>query len=71
MFVIFQITDRDFEHADFDSDLMSERLNSDETMNISQCDVTGVLQSNQWKLVNDNSVQTFLTKMKLAANGWT
>ena len=56
MFVIFQITDRDFEHADFDSDLMSERLNSDETMNISQCDVTGVLQSNQWKLVNDNSV---------------
>jgi hypothetical protein len=25
-------------HADFDSDLMSERLNSDETMTISQCD---------------------------------
>ena len=43
-------------HADFDSDLMSERLNSDETMNISQCDVTGVLQANQWKLVNNNSV---------------
>jgi hypothetical protein len=44
------------EHADFDSDLMSERLNSDETMNISQCDVTGVLQANQWKLVNNDSV---------------
>jgi Matrixin len=43
-------------HADFDSDLMSERLNSDETMNISQCDVAGVLQANQWKLVNNNSV---------------
>jgi hypothetical protein len=43
-------------HADFESDLMSERLNSDETMNISQCDVTGVLQANQWKLVNNDSV---------------
>jgi hypothetical protein len=43
-------------HADFDSDLMSERLNSDETMNISQCDVTGVMQANQWKLVNNDSV---------------
>jgi predicted Zn-dependent protease len=43
-------------HADFDSDLMSERLNSDETMNISQCDVTGVLKANQWKLVNNDSV---------------
>jgi hypothetical protein len=43
-------------HADFDSDLMSERLSSDETMNISQCDVTGVLQANQWKLVNNDSV---------------
>jgi Matrixin len=43
-------------HADFDSHLMSERLNSDETMNISQCDVTGVLQANQWKLVNNDSI---------------
>lgn len=43
-------------HAGFDSDLMSERLNSDETMNISQCDVTGVLQANQWKLVSNDSV---------------
>ncbi|HKG88633.1 MAG TPA: matrixin family metalloprotease, partial [Nitrososphaeraceae archaeon] len=37
-------------HANFDSDLMSERLNSDETMNISQCDINSVLQANQWKL---------------------
>ena len=43
-------------HADFDSDLMSERLNSDETMDISQCDVTSVLQANQWKLVNNDSI---------------
>lgn len=43
-------------HADFDSDLMSERLNSDEIMNISHCDVNGVLQANQWKLVNNDSV---------------
>jgi hypothetical protein len=43
-------------HANFDSDLMSESLNSDETMNISQCDINGVLQANQWKLVdNDNT----------------
>jgi hypothetical protein len=25
-------------------------------VNISQCDVTGVLQANQWKLVNNDSV---------------
>jgi hypothetical protein len=43
-------------HADFDSDLMSERLNSDETMNISQCDVSAVLQANQWKLVNNGNI---------------
>src|SRR5829696_1056330 len=43
-------------HANFDSELMSERLNSDETMNISQCDINSVLQANQWKLVdNDNT----------------
>ena len=44
-------------HANFDSDLMSERLNSDETMNISQCDVNGVLQANQWKFVNNANKQ--------------
>src|SRR5919109_517505 len=43
-------------HANFDSDLMSERLNSDETMNISQCDVNGVLQASQWKFVNNDNV---------------
>jgi Matrixin len=43
-------------HADFDSDLMSERLNSEETMNISQCDISAVLQANQWKLVNNDSI---------------
>jgi predicted Zn-dependent protease len=43
-------------HANFDSDLMSERLNSDETMNISQCDVNGVLQANQWKFVNNDNI---------------
>ena len=42
-------------HANFDSDLMSERLDSDETMNISQCDVNGVLQANQWKFVNNDN----------------
>src|ERR687898_2615500 len=43
-------------HANFDSDLMSERLNNDGTLSISQCDINGVLQANQWKLVdNDNT----------------
>lgn len=42
-------------HANFESDLMSQRLSSKEMMNISQCDINGVLQANQWKLVeNDN-----------------
>lgn len=43
-------------HADFDSDLMSERLNSDEAMNISQCDVSAVLQGNQWEFVNNDNI---------------
>src|ERR687898_1666833 len=43
-------------HANFDSDLMSERLNNDGTLSISQCDINSVLQANQWKLVdNDNT----------------
>ena len=37
------------------SDLMSQRLSSKEMMNISQCDVNGVLQANQWKLVNNDN----------------
>ncbi len=46
-------------HADFDSDLMSQRLKGEETENISECDVEGVLQANQWKLVNnDNTPDT-------------
>lgn len=43
-------------HATFDSDLMSERLNNDGTMSISQCDVSAVLQANQWKLVNNDNI---------------
>jgi hypothetical protein len=31
-------------------------INSDETMNISQCDVSAVLQANQWKLVSDDRI---------------
>jgi hypothetical protein len=42
-------------HANFDSDLMSERLNNDGTLSISQCDVSAVLQANQWKLVNNDN----------------
>lgn len=44
------------EHANFDADLMSQRLSSKETLNISQCDVDGVLQANQWKFVNNDNV---------------
>jgi matrixin len=42
-------------HANFDSDLMSQSLNSEETVNISECDVNGVLQANQWKFVNNDN----------------
>jgi hypothetical protein len=43
-------------HANFDADIMSRRLSSEGTLNISQCDINGVLQANYWKLVNnDNS----------------
>jgi hypothetical protein len=40
-------------HANFESDLMSERLSGKEMMNISQCDVNGVIQANQWKFINN------------------
>ena len=43
-------------HADFDSDLMSENLDSDETVNISQCHIDGVLQANQWKFINKDTI---------------
>jgi hypothetical protein len=42
-------------HANFDSDLMSQSLNSEETVNVSECDVNGVLQANQWKFVNNDN----------------
>jgi hypothetical protein len=43
-------------HADFDSDLMSENLDSDETVNISQCHIDGVLRANQWKFINNDTI---------------
>jgi hypothetical protein len=43
-------------HADFDSDLMSENLDSDETVNISQCHIDGVLQANQWKFIDNDTI---------------
>jgi hypothetical protein len=43
-------------HADFDSDLMSENLDSDETVNISQCHIDGVLQANQWKFISNDTI---------------
>jgi hypothetical protein len=32
---------------------MSQRLSGKEMMNISQCDVNGVIQANQWKFINN------------------
>jgi matrixin len=43
-------------HANFDSDLMSENLDSDDTVNISQCHVDGVLQANQWKFMDNDTI---------------
>ena len=42
-------------HANFPGDLMSQTLNNEHTMNISECDVTGILYANQWKLMNNDS----------------
>jgi len=42
-------------HANFDGDLMSQTLGNERTVNISECDITGVLYANQWKLMNNNS----------------
>lgn len=42
-------------HANFEADIMSQRLKTEETVSISQCDVNGILLANHWKLVkNDN-----------------
>ncbi|MDQ3837691.1 MAG: M57 family metalloprotease [Thermoproteota archaeon] len=43
------------EHADFDSDLMSESLDSGEAVSITNCHVDGVLQANQWKFISNNN----------------
>jgi predicted Zn-dependent protease len=42
-------------HANFDADIMSQSLSSEETLDISQCDINGVIQANSWKLVNNNN----------------
>ena len=42
-------------HANFAGDLMSQTLSNEHTVNISECDVTGVLYANQWKLMNNGS----------------
>jgi hypothetical protein len=42
-------------HANFDGDLMSQTLGNEHTVKISECDVTGVLYANQWKLMNNDS----------------
>ena len=34
--------------------ILLPRLSSDDTANISECDVTGVLYANQWKLMNND-----------------
>lgn len=41
-------------HANFAADLMSQRLSNEDTANISECDVTGVLYANQWKLIKND-----------------
>jgi hypothetical protein len=35
---------------------MSENLDSDETVNISQCHIDGVLRANQWKFINNDTI---------------
>ena len=41
-------------HANFDGDLMSPVLNT-ETAGISKCDITAVLEANQWKFLGSNN----------------
>jgi predicted Zn-dependent protease len=43
-------------HANFNGDLMSPVLNTEAKV-ISKCDVSGVLQANQWKFESNNSPQ--------------
>jgi Matrixin len=42
-------------HANFDGDLMSQRLSSEGTVSISECDINGILKANHWKLVNNEN----------------
>jgi hypothetical protein len=42
-------------HANFDADIMSQRLSSEGTMSISECNINGILQANHWKLVNNEN----------------
>lgn len=42
-------------HANFAGDLMSQALSNEHTVNISECDVIGVLYANHWKLMNNDS----------------
>jgi predicted Zn-dependent protease len=48
-------------HANFASDLMSQRLSNEDTGNISECDVTGVMYANQWKLIK-NDIEPYSPK---------
>jgi hypothetical protein len=41
-------------HANFDGDIMSQKINSEGIVNISECDLNGVLQANHWKLLNND-----------------
>jgi Matrixin len=41
-------------HANFDGDVMSQRINSEAIVNISECDINGALQANHWKLLNND-----------------
>jgi hypothetical protein len=42
-------------HGKFAGDLMSQTLSNEHVVNISECDVTGVLYANRWKLMNNDS----------------
>jgi hypothetical protein len=42
-------------HAKFAGALMSQTLSNEHVVNISECDVTGVLYANRWKLMNNDS----------------
>ena len=43
-------------HSDDEERLMADIVIEDRTENISECEIDGVLQANQWKLVNTNNI---------------